>query len=173
MYYYYFRVTHQKLLMVPLCSPNSTKCYTNTEDTRGYSVTRHPAGAHFPLQNQFFSSLEGTKPCISFTKRTLWLHRPPWGVENHWVSFLFSHMDGPRPCISMENAHCLHMAPHGVQIRWKTNTLLAEGSPMVSKIDSDVPDLTSYASEPSSAASEPTYGAPKHRSYTSELNSDA
>ena len=83
-------------------------------------------------------------------------------------------MDGPKTMhFHGKRALCLHRVLYGVQIGWKTNTLLAYGSPMVSKIDSDVPDLTPYASELSSAASEPTYVAPKHRSYTSELNSDA
>ena len=64
-----------------------------------------------------------------------------------------------------KRALCLHRAPYGVQFRWKTSTLLAQGSPMVSKIDSDVPDLTSYASELSFDASE-------FSSETSELSSD-
>ena len=86
--------------------------------------------------------MHGTKPCISFTKRTLWLHRPPWGVKNHWVSSLFSHMDGPKPCISMENVHfaciglpmvskfvgnptlCLHRAPLWCQKSIQTSPIL-------------------------------------------------
>ena len=133
--------------MYPLYSPNNTICYTNTEDTRGAIATRRPAGAHFPLQNPLFSSLEGTKPCISRTKRTLGPHGPPMG--RYWWSKSFSNSYYFRTCMAQnhafpsQNAHFGYIGPPGVSkiigfphyfhtwtvqnhaCPWKTCTLLA------------------------------------------------
>ena len=81
-------------------------------------------------------------------------------------------MDGPKPCISMENVHFACIGLPMVSKFVGNPTLCLHRAPLwCQKSIQTSPIITSYASELSSAASEPTYGAPKHRSYTSELNS--
>ena len=133
--------------MCPLYSPNSTNCYTNTEVTRGMIGWRRPAGVHFPLKNMLFSSLEGTKPCISFTKRTLGPHCTPWGrycLSRSFSNSYYFHTCMPQNhAFPSQNAHFGYIGPPGVSkiigfpyyfhtwtvqnhaFPWKTCTLLA------------------------------------------------
>ena len=106
----------------PLYSPNSTNCCTKCEDTRGTIATRRPAGAHFPLQNPLFSSLDGTKPCISCTKRTLGPHSPPkgvlWSIQNHAYPVQNVHLDYIGPLRVSPGAY------KTMHILYKTYTLI-------------------------------------------------
>ena len=133
--------------MSPLDSPNAANPHTKRRIPGGAIGTRRPAGAHFPLQNPLFSSLEHTKPCISCTKRTLGPHGPPWG--RYWWSRSFSNSLYFRTWMAQnhafpsQNAHFGYIATPGVSkiigcphyfhtwtvqnhaFPWKTCTLLA------------------------------------------------
>ena len=120
--------------------------------------------------------MDGPKPCISFGKRTLWVHMPPLGCQKSWgILITFA-----------------HGRPHAMHILWKTYTLVTRPpsecqnlAPMLqnsvpmpqnsflmpqnhssdaSEFSFDVPELISDASELSSVASEPGSEGSEHGS---------
>ena len=83
-----------------------------------YDCAAAPRWVHFPQQNPLFSSLEGTKPCISFGKRTLGPHGPPMG--RYWS----------KPSV-IRSAPCTHqIVQNAVQTRRIPEVTLGRGAPL-------------------------------------------
>ena len=101
--------------MGPLLRQNHTNYCTNAEVTRGGIVTGPPQGGPFSLQILVFSSLEGTKPCFSFGKRTLGPHGPPmgrlWWSKSLGNSHYFHKCMAQSHAFPLENVHLGYMAP--------------------------------------------------------------
>ena len=105
------------VILITLLRQNDTNCYTNAEVTRGGIVTRPPLGGPFSLQISVFSSLEGTKPCFSFGKRTLGLHGPPmgpfWWSKSLGNSYYFQTWMTQNHAFPLENPHFSHLGSRG------------------------------------------------------------